>query len=162
MSVRLRYELRGTGWSECELEIDEQRVVASASYLSDALDELCRAVVEILRGERSSRAAFDEEPGEYRWLFDRIGDERLRIRVLDFPELWGNRPDEEGELLFDAECRLRTFAGALLSELQRLLETYGESGYREKWAEHEFPMRRMHQLRDLLSASKPPHERADA
>jgi len=151
MSVRLRYELTGTGWAECEVEVGDQRVVATASYLSDALDELCRAVVELLRGEPSSRAAFDEEPGEYRWLFDRVAEDRVRVRVLEFRELWGNRPDAEGQLVFDAECRLRTFAGALLSELQRLLRSYGEAGYKEKWAEHGFPSRRIDQLRDLLA-----------
>lgn len=42
--------------------------------------------------------------------------------------MWGGRPDEEGEVIFHAQCRLRTLADALLSELQRLQRTTGLPG----------------------------------
>jgi hypothetical protein len=150
VSVDLRYDLTGSGWSECTVRIDDVAATVTASYLSDALDELCRAVADVLRGDATARASFDEEPGEYRWIFDRAGADRLRVRILMFNEYDGGRPDNEGTSVFDAECRLRTFAGALLSELQRLLSEYGEDGYRGRWIEHEFPTRRIAQLRGLL------------
>ena len=67
-----------------------------------------------------------------------------------FSSLRGGRPDEEGTVIFHAQCRLRTLAGALLSELQRLERTYGLVGYREQW-EHDFPVLRLAELRELLN-----------
>jgi len=53
-------------------------------------------------------------------------------------------------VLMDGECRLRTFAGALVSELQRLERTYGAVGYREQWGRHDFPSERLAELQGLL------------
>jgi hypothetical protein len=58
--------------------------------------------------------------------------------------------DEEGKVIFEAECRLRTFAGAVLSESQRLLEKYGREGYLGLWDQHEFPLEKQERLRQLL------------
>ena len=74
------------------------------------------------------------------------------IRILDFPQLWGNRPDEEGKVLFEAECRLRTFAGAVLSESQRLLEKHSPEGYLGMWHQHEFPLEKQETLRQASPA----------
>jgi hypothetical protein len=150
MTVKLRYELTGSGWAECSLEIDGVEATVTASYLSDALDELCRAIVSVLAGDPEATASFGEEPGEYRWRFERVGGDRVRVRILEFPELWGQAPESAGKVIFDAECRLRTLAGALLSELQRLEQTYGAAGYRERWIEHPFPAQRIVQLSELL------------
>ena len=65
--------------------------------------------------------------------------------------MWGGRPDEDGTVIFHAQCRLRTLAGALLSELQRLERTYGLAEYREKWVEHDFPVLRLAELQELLN-----------
>jgi hypothetical protein len=155
MTVRLQYDLTGTGWAKCEVEIDGHHAVATASYLSDALDELCRAVVAVLRGEPSASASFEEEPGEYRWHLARTAPGRLRVQLRWFDDQYPPRPDVEGSVVFDAECRLRTFAGALLSELQRLHRTYGEAGYHDRWVEHEFPTKRVTQLTELLGTPDP-------
>jgi hypothetical protein len=162
MPLHLKYALTGSGWSECTLSVDDVNVTTTASYLSDALDSLCLAVIGILRGEAMTRASFDEEPGEYRWLFNRLTSDRLRIRILMFRELWANRPDVEGETIFDAECRLRTFAGALVSELQRLLAEHGLEGYRGKWIEHDFPEKRLAELQELLAKRAERERGADA
>lgn len=152
MSVSFSYALVGTGWSECTVVIDEQRATVIASYHSDALGDLVRAVIRLLEGQPEASAAFYDEPGEYRWRFVRKGTDRLLIRMLEFPKLWSRDiyPDEEGKPVLDAECRLRTFAGAVLSELQRLQAEYGLAGYREKWVHHEFPVEEQEKLRKLL------------
>ena len=156
MSIQLSYRLVGSGWAECTISIDGTAVTISASYLSDALDELGRAIADILRGEPSSTAAFDEEPGEYRWRFDHVANDRVRVRILDFPELWGHKPDEAGECIFEAECRIRTLAGELVSTMQGLLTEHGLEGYKEKWVEHDFPEKRLAQLQHLLADGSEP------
>ena len=146
MTVRLRYDLTGTGWAECALEIGGQSASISASYLSDALDDLSRATVDVLSGQPRSEAVFAEEPGEYRWVFDLIGERRLRVRLID-RVITPKNPTET--VLVDSECQPREFGQALLAELRRLFELHGEDGYLEKWVRFPFPRDRVRQLRAL-------------
>jgi hypothetical protein len=149
--MKFRYELSGSGWAECTVELGGQRATVVASYLSDALDSLAGAVVALLRGDPAAAASFQREPGEFRWEFRRVGPERVRVRVVevDDDQPPGRVPVET--TLIDGECRLRTFAGGVLSELQRLLAEHGEAGYRHAWKLHEFPSRRVSQLQTLLA-----------
>jgi hypothetical protein len=97
------YRPEGAGWSEGWLAIGDQFVDATASYLTDALGDFLRAVLDIARGEATARATWAEEPGEYCWIFDRSGD-LVRVRVLEFPD-WRadvDAPDSDGETLLDA------------------------------------------------------------
>jgi hypothetical protein len=136
--LSIAYRLTGAGWSECDLASGNVSVTISASYLGDALGDLARAVLAIVRGEAFSRSSFDEEPGEYRWLFTRDGN-RVWIRVLAFDDLWGKQSDEKGKEVFRAEASVDELAGALVTALDAVLKDYGTTGYREKWIEHDFP-----------------------
>jgi hypothetical protein len=144
------YRLLGAGWAECEVEIQRETVTVSASYLSHALERLIEAAISVARGAAEATVRWDEEPGEIRWRLGRVGEERLRVRILHFEERWDDLPDEEGEVLLDAECRLRTFAGAVLSAAQRVLEKHGTGGYQNEWGMHGFPMERMRALEAAL------------
>jgi hypothetical protein len=115
--------------------MDDQKVILTASYLSNALDAVARSV----NGHHETTALFTEEPGEYRWCFKRISNDKLSVEILWFDETFGNRPDSEGKVILATECRLRTFAGAILSASQRVLAMHGLEGYRELWVHHEFP-----------------------
>src|SRR5262245_5924463 len=130
MSVEISYQLVGLGWSECTVQVDDAKVTVTASYLSDALADLVSAVSAALRGHPRPTASVEEEPGEFRWIFEPTPDGKVLIRILEFKELWAQRPDEEGKEIFSARCGLRTFAGALLSELQRIERDEGLDGYR--------------------------------
>jgi hypothetical protein len=85
----------------------------------------------LLRGAASERCSFDEEPGEYRWIID-CTDGHVRIRTLEFQELWGNRPDHEGEILLDGQCDLTSFVGAVRDALQRVVGEHGVEGYKRR------------------------------
>lgn len=130
-------------------------MTVTASYLSDALRSLISAVCRILNGVSEATASFDEEPGEYRWRIFRIDNDMIRLLILEFSDLWSNKPDSEGKPIFDVKCRLRTFAGAVYDGCQRLLAEHGHNGYRDKWLEHEFPDSDLRELRRLLDAPKP-------
>jgi hypothetical protein len=150
VSVTFAYHLVGSGWAECTIAIDDRHATMTASYLSDALGDLLGAVIRMVEGQPEATASFAEEPGEYRWRFFRKEPDRLLIRILDFPQLWGDRPDEEGKVLFEAECRLRPFAGAVLSESQGLLDKHGREGYLGMWHQHEFPLEAQEELQQVL------------
>lgn len=140
MVIAIDYNLIGRGWSECIIEVDEQKVHLTASYLSDALADLLDAVVSLVKGADEATVSFTEEPGEYRWRLKRSSQDRIWIVIYWFDEIWSDRSDERGEIILEAQCRLRTFAGAVLSASQRVLATHGLEGYRQQWVKHEFPV----------------------
>ena len=153
MAVMLRYELREAGWADCTVQIGEQRITVSASYLSNALDDLAAAVVALLRGESSATATFAEEPGEFRWQFDRQDNDQVRVRIYWSIPRWKEQLHDPATPIFDGVCPSRTFAEQLVAELQRLLRKYGVSGYRDRWVLHNFPSKRLEQLQALLADS---------
>jgi hypothetical protein len=150
MAISIEYNLTGRGWAECLVEIDGQRATLTASYLSDAWADLLDAVTAMVRGHDQTVTSFTEEPGEYRWYFQRVTAEKLSIRILWFDETFGRRIDPPGKTILEAECRLRTFAGAILSASQRVLAIHGMAGYQERWVNHEFPIAQQTKLKNDL------------
>ena len=151
MAISIQYNLTGVGWSECIVEIDDQKAHLTASYLSDALASLLEAVTTVVRGANEATAFFTEEPGGYRWRLRQVSKELLYVRILWFDESFSDRPDGDGRVILEVQCRLRTFAGAVLSASQRVLETHRLEGYREQWVKHEFPFRLQAKLQESLS-----------
>lgn len=150
MGVIISYKLTGSGWAECTIGIDGQAIVTTASYLSDALGSLLQSVVDLMKGQTDATASFEEEPGEYRWRFQRVDAQNIKLCILWFDDLWDHAPDEEGRMLFETKCRLRTFAGAVLSASQQLLAEHGFDGYKDKWVQHNFPIELQNELKRLL------------
>lgn len=149
MGVALEYELTGSGWAKCTLRIDAA-MAETASYLGDARGDLVSAVTAALRGHPKAVASFCEEPGEYRWILEACPPGQVRIRILEFTELWGDRPDADGRVILDAECPLRELAQATLACLRKLEQRYGMAGYRERWGAHNFPEEQAAELEKLL------------
>jgi hypothetical protein len=154
LSIEFRYQLTGAGWSECTLIVDDGHVTVTASYLSDALRSLISAVCRVLEGTDEATAAFDEEPGEFRWRLYRIDDELVRVMILEFDDLWSDKPDSDGKPIFDVRCRLRTFAGAVYDGCKQLLAEHGHAGYKEQWHEHDYPDSEFEELKRLLDAKQ--------
>lgn len=144
MTLSIDYRLVGTGWSRCSIALDGKRIEITGSYLSDCLGGLADAALLLLKGE-SERCSFDEEPGEYRLIFE-LTDGRVRLRILEFEELWGNASDDEGKVLMDAMCSLSTFVFAVRDALQRVVNEHGVDGYKARWVEHEFPAAQLRAL----------------
>jgi hypothetical protein len=74
--------------------------------LDDALGSLLSALVGITLGSQEARCAWEEEPGEHRWILTPAGD-RLRVRILAFEDVYDTSPDERGRVLFDEESEGR-------------------------------------------------------
>ena len=148
--MKVDYRLSGKGWAHCTVEIAGQRAEVIASYLTDALDALLAATIAVVRGAEGATFSFAAEPEEVRWQLRRAGSERLRVRILRLEDSAHHLPDDQGEVLLDAECRLHTFAGQVLSSAQRVLAEHGTAGYRKEWRMHDFPLERMRSLEAAL------------
>lgn len=69
---------------------------------------------------------------------------------MEFPNWPARLLERECAEIFSAECRVRAFAGALASEMQRLATKHGAAGYRAIWGNHDFPGERLAEIRTLL------------
>jgi hypothetical protein len=139
VTVAITYKLVGTGWAECTVHLNDSHASLTASYLSDALGNLAAAALNLIRGSELERVSFDEEPGEYRWVLKQYRPGELSLRVLEFPELWSEAPDDSGSVLLRGACSTQDFARAVAGGLEAVLAEYGERGYKAKWVEHPFP-----------------------
>lgn len=151
--MEFSYRLTGTGWSEARLSDGTSSATVTGSYLSDALGLLLEAVGSLLEGTQEARCSWDEEPGEYRWVFVRSGD-LVDLRVLAFPELWGNQPDSEGSLVFETQQELREAATAIADGAADVLAEHGEEGYLAKWVDAPFPTAHLDLVRQLLAQQR--------
>ncbi|NJL21563.1 MAG: hypothetical protein HC895_13295 [Leptolyngbyaceae cyanobacterium SM1_3_5] len=116
--------------------------------MSDALGELTNAIVDIKNGAIESMARFEEEPGEYCWIFHR-SDDQLKLLILWFDEYRrNNEQGKKGEIVLDAECSLTSFLHAFVAALKQVLKEHGGvKGYKRKWIMHDFPTQGYKKLR---------------
>ena len=153
--MKLRYKLTGSGWAEAVLEDEQSAVTVSASYLSDALGSLARSALAVFRGSGEVRFSFDEEPGEYRWVLKKKEAQSYSLTILLFTELWGNKPDGDGKVVFEREFSSIEYAKMVLKTLENVRHEYGDAGYKAKWHEHDFPSKELDELHSLLDQKEP-------
>lgn len=58
MGVQFSYDLVGAGWANCAIGVDDASATVTASYLSDALDDLASAVSATLRTSTRNRLLY--------------------------------------------------------------------------------------------------------
>jgi hypothetical protein len=148
--MEFTYDLIGTGWAKARIAQGDDWAVLTASYISDALGNLLGVVLALLDGADEARCAWDEEPGEYRWLLRRSGTD-VAITVIGFPELWSEQPDSEGTVLFSAAAPLSLFATAVADGADRLLAEHGAEGYEQRWVDAPFPSDLLASIRERLA-----------
>ncbi len=121
------------------------------SYLSDALGDLTRAVITAATMPIGScvQSLFADEPGEHRMVIVREADDMIvRIEQSD-----GYR-SSEGMTVFSARCSYLRLATQVAGQLQQIYNAYGLDGYKAKWIEHDFPLMKMLELREVIQKAR--------
>jgi hypothetical protein len=157
MSLSIEYRLLKSGWAECTVRVGSTSQELTASYLSDALGNLILAAAAMLAGMHAVATSFDEEPGEYRCVIERANGTDVSLQVLEFGELWGNKPNSEGELLIQTTCHPLVFGEAVHKAASAVLAAHGAAGYKERWVEHDFPFKQLELLASYIASWQ--HER---
>ena len=106
---------RHQGWLHCGLTVRDASVLHSVAGWHDGLAELIRAVIALFGRSTEGTAAFQEEPGEFRWRITRLTSNRVRVRVVQFNDWAQDWPDTKGKLLFDQPCGLMALATAIFA-----------------------------------------------
>lgn len=93
----------------------------------------------MMNGYHSLAFGFDEEPGEYRWVLQRINNTDMCLQILEFDDLWSNLPSSAGKKLLEVQLPIAAYASAVALAAKELLAKHGEEEYEGKWIEHRFP-----------------------
>ncbi|MFE3881125.1 hypothetical protein ACFXPX_42920 [Kitasatospora sp. NPDC059146] len=91
--LRLVWTLNGPGWADCSIADGQADTEVTASYITNAPEDLLTAVARLVGGEAETRAQFEAEPTAFRWIFYRAGDD-VWIRLLQLPD--GAKHDNAG------------------------------------------------------------------
>jgi len=161
--MEFTYRLTGKGWAEARIADESGWAAMTASYLSDALGDLLEAVGLLLEGASKARCSWEEEPGEYRWIFVRADGNDVNLKILAFDDMYAQpaalpgvaqfspQPDEHGELRFSTTQPLGVLARAIADGAAAALAEYGEAGYLAQWVEAPFPTAHLAMIREHLS-----------
>ena len=152
MSVAFSYKLDGT---PCTIEIDGETVSLWHSGHYDTLDELVTATWSLVAHGTDETVEFCDDLDCSRLKLHPKGT-RLALRAVEWKGTFASENDPSGRVIFEAECRLRTFAGAVLSATQLLLKTHGLEGYGDimSFSRYRFPLGRMEMLKQALRDGK--------
>jgi hypothetical protein len=124
------WELRYRGWAFCTISDDHSQAEAVASDVTGGPEYLLRAVTSIAQGAESARAAFEAEPTEYRWSFQRCGSD-VDIRLARAPDR--SSPDSEEIVIWSGRYAIETLARAILDGFDDAVSELGEENYGSQW-----------------------------
>jgi hypothetical protein len=153
--VRMTWTLEGRGWADCTIENHQAKAELTASYITNAPEDLLTALARLVAGQSEARAQFEAEPTAYRWILCRQVDD-IRVRVLELRD--GSDHDNRGTEIWSAQLSVDALVRAVIRCFDEVARSYGESSYHSKWGEH-FPRTELEALRRLWHAR---HRRNDA
>lgn len=142
--MKFEYRLSGLGWADGVVEVDSRKCYFTTSYLTDALNDLLKAIISItpscvpfdeLRLE--SAFQFYAEPSGTEWVLKRVNDDLIFVQIVSFSDI-DHKMEPVREMEF--EMPFIDFVGSVVKELDLLIKTHGLVGFRECWYEHDFPL----------------------
>ena len=143
--MKLHYDLHDAGMGDGDRRIGDQKVQMTG-LVPDSLRDLASAARALVMN--GIEATFMDEPGEHQMIIRRINEE-VDLEIMWYADWRGWKIAGPGQRRLSGRTTLADVRGQVLSQLRRLLDQNGESGYLQKWGEHPFPMTEMHDLEKL-------------
>ena len=151
-SFRIRLDIEDHGWASVVVSYGNHSFETNGvSNLTDALGDMIRAAVDLLRRADSCRFSFDGEPMETRWVLDRDAVDEVRLRILQFPDIYRSSASDPGVERFSAVMAADSFARAVPREADRIHFELGEADYEKRWG-IAAPARQLESLRTARKA----------
>jgi hypothetical protein len=150
--IKFIFGLFENGWVNGTISDDLIDFRVSASYLSDGLADLIICVWKLLEGENETFCSWQEEPGEYRWLFLREGDQ-VKLRILWFEDTFSKYKDVKGKEMFCAYEDIIKFSRSIIRGFDKLKFEFGVDGYKQRWR-YEFPEEKLDGLKSSFRILK--------
>ncbi|MGM0885007.1 MAG: hypothetical protein ACQEXQ_28690 [Bacillota bacterium] len=153
IQLKFKYELSDAGWADGFVEINSSIAYFSASFLTDALYDLLRALISLIPdltpfSVTTTQFEWHEEPGGTVWKLHRIDEDQLHLEIVSFEDLL--RKKELG-VEMNETCSLLFLVKVVVEALDLVLKQHGADGYKEKWVNHDFPMEHYMKLKNFVS-----------
>lgn len=156
--VDIDCSITGLGWMTIVItasDVSSSPIVAS--YLTDALGDLLRAILVVATSGDAVEVEFEGEPQI--WVLSLIPDQQggatIRIRFEGWSEA------EDVPLLYEARCNIDALAKAAIDAAESIWTAYGVDGYNQSWhGDKGFPLRAMAALKaavEIIEPSPPDH-----
>lgn len=142
------YELHQAGWATARIRHGDNSVDMPVSYLHDSLRELAIAVYWVAQGPTTERVVFMAEPGEHQLTLTRIdgADCCYFIELFNDWDRWGIRWLSASNPICNGVVPVRRLVQQVYSVLWALYAEFGETGYKARWGQHDFPLAEMQRL----------------
>lgn len=145
-------EIVDRGGIKAILNSEGKETIITGSYLSDAAADLIMAVTLLFEGRRETECAWQEEPGQYRWLF--IKDKKdISIQIIWFDKAFCRKGNEDGEVVFTANDELLRFSRKVLRAFHTISLKYSAEEYHKIWG-YDFPAQELSRLKDVLQKNR--------
>lgn len=158
--VLIDFSAPNAGWTAVTLRVGNSvYTIENASYTTDILGDLLRGALMLVTGNYFARVSFDGEPHEWRLVVSAPTDgislhTSCSVKVFEFSDISKAQDDNEGRLVFEAECNVGEFATAVLEMARKALNAGGMEAY--KWGNWPFPLRAFRALEAAIAAKRPP------
>ncbi|MFA6923853.1 MAG: hypothetical protein WC223_06310 [Bacteroidales bacterium] len=162
MNFDFKYKLLGYGWAKVYLQFENKKIQIDASYFNNPPFELLNGINNIIsKKANSSDVIFICEPGEYKLTLTKLNDREILLKLFladewisfNFIDENGNEVNKNINYVFITETiiYIASFAKLIFSNMQNILKSYGEKGYKEKWDErYSFPRKEYRKLKKYL------------
>lgn len=151
------YSLRSIGWADVHIKINKSEVFIDASYLSEPLIDMVRAIERLIpecveADEISEIVLFewDSEPAIHRWVIQKLSQDLINIEITLFVD---GITDDKGEILLNEQCNFKEFVFLVVKSMEKIIRKHGIVGYRKQWNAQDFPLSSYIQLKHYLKTN---------
>lgn len=146
--IHISCKFTGRGWIEATLLTEEKEVTIRATYFSDAPNDLIVAVALLLEGANETMCKWQEEPGEYRWIFKRDNN-LVNIQVFQVEQSFSKKNNKSGIMVFADKEDLYLFTRQILNEFNTITFEFNSESYKNNWG-YEFPLSALNRLKKAI------------
>jgi len=147
MKFDIEYKLEEHGWATVILTNGEDKFDSAVSYLHDSLTELAELAIDLRNGLSDAKAVFMDEPGELQFVV-KVLDEVAHYEGRWFNDWasWNMHPDTEYKVVIQGTCSVTRIIQKIAKVLWNIHQNIGPTEYKERWVEHEFPVKQFKAL----------------
>ncbi|WP_370000922.1 hypothetical protein [Winogradskyella sp.] len=146
--ISLDYNLEEAGWAIAKIGNGEKTVVLTVSYLHDTLKDLAKSAIYI-KEKKAKRIVFMDEPGEHHLILNKISETEIEYELKWYEDWidWNAIEDKKYKSLLLGKTKITRYINEVRNILIEIYDSIGIVGYKEKWINHEFPLKEFKHLK---------------
>lgn len=156
--MKFKYYFSGIGWATCIVEVNEQKLEFTASYLTDCLDDFLRSLMHLNsycvpkdEVRTKTECEWEGEPEKIDWTFELKENNILKIKADYYQDEFSK---DNAKTLIKTEYQYDDFLMVVLKEIDALIKRHGLIGYREEWCDFDFPLTTFLKLKQYIVHKK--------